>query len=263
MVARLSCVAALLWATAALADPSPKPVDIKDIKDQLQLFKDADGGIYAVFYADGKDRRVFFGTGRDKILYDQILEGGGGRDGDAWNVSVAAPRASYPFMASIGRRKDGTFFRACGGGSAVMDAELTQITGDKATEILDKWKFLTTSMIRRSYFLARDDRGVYYYVDVLRPIYGGSGHRVFVGKKGALKQMALTDVTSDSAGDVFSTKTGDLRLVKTDTKDTPTAQWIRGEKKSELIYLDLYMNQPLIFRDLGLYKIPGTVCGNI
>lgn len=254
-----------MWASFARADPAPKPVDITDMKEKMQLFKDADGGIYVVFNERDKDRRVFYGTGRDKILYDQLLEGGGGRDGDAWHVSVAAPRASYPFMGAIGRRKDDTYFRSCGGGAEIKDVELTQIAGDKAKEILDKWKFVTTSMIRKPYLIARDDRGVYYYVDVLRPVYGGSGHRVFVGKKGALKRMALTDVTSDSAGDVFSTKTGDLRLVKTiaDGKDKPTAQWIRGEKKSELIYLDIYMNQPLIFRDLGLYKIPGTICGNI
>ena len=228
------------------------------------LFKDADGGIYVVFNERGKEQRIFYGTGRDKNLYDQILEGGGGRNGDAWHVSVAAPRASYPFMGAVGRREDGTFFRSCGGSDTITEVQLTQITGDKAKEILDKWKFLTTSMIRKSYLLARDDRGVYYYVDMLRPIYGGSGHRVFVGKKGALKQLALTDVTSDSAGDVFSTKTGDLRLVHTrEGSDKPAAQWIRGEKKSDLIYLDLYMNQPVIYRDLGIYKIPGTICGNI
>ena len=265
MVARACCVTALLWATLASADPTPKAVDIKDMKEKMLLLKDADGGIYVVFNEKGFDKRVFYGTGRDKNLYDQVLDGGGGADGDSWHVSVAAPRASYPFMGSIGRRKDATFFRTCGGGGDVLDAELTQITGDKAKEILDKWKFLTTSMIRRPYLLARDDRGVYYYVDVLRPVYGGGGHRVYVGKKGAMKQMALTDVTSDSAGDIFATKTGDLRLVKTiaDGKDKPTAQWIRGEKKSDLIYLDIYMNQPVIFRDLGLYKIPGTICGNI
>ncbi|MDQ3334079.1 MAG: hypothetical protein M4D80_02880 [Myxococcota bacterium] len=267
MVARACVAAALLWATVsfARADPAPKPVDIKDMKEKLLVFKDAEGGIYVVFNEKQMDKRVFYGTVRDKVLYDQILEGGGGTDGNAWYVSVSAPRTTYPFMGSVGRRKDDTFFRSCGGGSKATDADLTQITGDKAKEILEKYKFLTTPIIRKPYLLARDDRGVYYYVDVLRNIYGGSGHRVFVGKKGALKQMALTDVTSDSAGDVFSTKTGDLRLVHTvvEGKAKPTAQWIRGEKRSDLIYLDLYMNQPLIYRDLGLYKIPGTICGNI
>jgi len=250
----------VVLAGVASADPAPKPINMKPHADKLVVLKDAEGGVYVVMN-ERDDPHIFYGRG--KVLYDQVLEGGRGRDGDAWNISVTAPRVEYPFMGQIGYRKDGTFYRACGN---KFISELTQLTGDKANEIIEKWQFLTTSMIRRPYLLARDNRGVYYYVDVLRPVYGGSGHRVFVGKKGALKQLALTDVATDSAGDVFSTKSGDLRLVRTygaDNRESITTQWIRGEKTSDLIYLDLYMNQPLIYRDLGLYKIPGTICGDI
>ena len=252
---------AVLFAGVASADPVPKPIDIKPFKDAMVVLKDVDGGIYVVHNERGKETHVFYGTGRDKILYDQLLEGAKSRDGDAWDIATMAPRAVYPFMGNVGRRKDGTFYRTCSDKNLL---ELTQVSIDQAKEILDKYQFVTTSVIRRPYLLARDNRGIYYYVDVLRDVYGGSGHRVFVGKKGGLKQMALTDVTSDTAGDVFSTKTGDLRLVRTlDDSAKPTAQWIRGEKKHDLVYLDIYMNQPLIYRDLGLYKIPGTICGNI
>lgn len=250
----------LAYVGVASAEPKPQPVEITDWKDKMSVFKDADGGVYVVYFE--AEKHVFFGTGRNKQLFKQIIEGGSVRDGTSWSVSVHAPRLAYPFMAQVGRRADGTFFRAC---SDKQDKELTQITGDKRTEILDKWQFLTTSMSRRPYMLARDDRGVYYYVDVLRDVYGGSGHRVFVGKKGALKQMPVTDVTSDTAGDIFATKTGDLRLVRNvnDGREKATAQWIRGEKRNELVYLDVYMNQPLIYRELGLYKISNTICGNI
>jgi hypothetical protein len=263
MVAR-ALVAAVLIAGVASADPAPKPVDITAMKDEMVVLKDADGGIYVVYFVRDKETHVFYGTGRDKRLYDQLLEGPKSRDGDGWSISTQAPRAVFPFLGQVARRKDGTFLRDCSDKDRI---ELTEQTGTKAKEILDKYQFVTTSVVRRPYLLARDDRGVYYYVDVLRDVYGGNAHRVFVGKKGGLKQMALTDVTSDSAGDVFSTKTGDLRLVRTfdESKgtDKPTAQWIRGEKKRDLIYLDIYMNQPLIYRDLGLYKVAGTICGNI
>ena len=36
---------------------------------------------------------------------------------------------------------------------------------------------------RRRSHAARDDSGVYYYVDRIAKIYGGKGYRVFVGKK--------------------------------------------------------------------------------
>jgi hypothetical protein len=118
--------------------------------------------------------------------------------------------------------------------------------------------------VRRPYLLGRDDSGVYYYVDVIAKQYGGKGFRVFVGKKGAMKEMPLTDVASDSAGDVFATKSGDLRLVggrggAGDRKVT----WIRGGKRTEVIWLDLDVNSRLIFRDLGIYKFTGTICDNI
>jgi hypothetical protein len=39
--------------------------------------------------------------------------------------------------------------------------------------------------------------------------------------------------------------------------------WIRGEKRTDLVGLDLDVNSRLIFRDLGVYKFTGTICDNI
>ena len=261
MAARGAFLTVMVLAAVAAADPKPKPVDIKPIRDKLVVLKDADGGTYAVVNEKGGERRVFYGA-TPKVLHETVLEGGAFRDGDSWSVSVIAPTTEFPFIATIERKKDGTYLRTCGPKGA--DFALTELTGDKAKEILDKSTFLTTQFIRRPHLLARDDKGVYYYVDVLRDAYGGNGHRVFVGKKGAMKQVPLTDVASDTGGEVYSTKSGDLRLVSTSDTDSrkKTAQWIRGERKSELVYLDHYMNQPLIFRDLGIYKLTGTMCGS-
>lgn len=247
-------------AAAALAEPKPKRVDIQPFRDKLLVFADADGGTYAVL--NEKDsRRIFYGT-TAKVLHEVVLEGGASRDGDAWSISIIAPTTEYPFIATIERKKDGTYLRSCGPKGESF--ALTELTGDKAKAVVDKASFLTTQYIRRPHLLARDDKGVYYYVDVLRDQYGGNGHRVFVGKKGAMKQVPLTDIASDTGGEVFSTKSGDLRLVSNTPTDATkkTAQWIRGERRSELVYLDPYMNQPLIYRDLGIYKLTGTLCGS-
>ncbi len=259
MVARPvgGAVATVVLATLAAAEPKPTPVDIKPFRDKLVVLKDADGGIYVVANDRHDDAHVFFGTG--KILYEQLLEGPRSWNDDAWSVSIQAPRTEYPFMGHVEKLADGTFRKSCG---VKQTVGLTQLTGDKAKDILDKSQFLSTPVLYRSYLLARDDRGIYYYVDMLRDQYGGAGHRVFVGKKGAMKQLPLTDVVSDSGGDVFSTKTGDLRLVH-GKDDKPTALWIRGEKKNELVWLDTYMNAPLVWRELGIYKISGTICDNI
>lgn len=244
------------------ADPKPTPVDIKAFKDKLLVFQDKAGGTYVVYEeSDGtstRQTRAWYGTGKE--LYEQITVGRS-RDGDSWSISTYAPRLPETRPASLMKKKDGTFMKWCDGKD---DAVLTELAGDKAKAVIDKYSFLSPALVRRSHMFARDDSGIYYYVDRLDTAHGGKGFRVFVGKKGAMKQLALTDVASDSAGQVFSTKTGDLRLVKTTDGETkPSTKWVKGEKKTDLIPLDLDVNSPVIFNDLGIYKFTGTLCDNV
>src|SRR5688500_8352450 len=139
MFARATIGFLLALTSTAVADPAPKPVDIKLFKDKLVVLKDADGGIYAVTNEKDGETRIFFGT-TSKVLHEALYEGGRSRDGDAWSISVQAPRIGYPFMGHIEKRKDGTYRRTCGGDQI---AELTEITGDKAKAILDKSTFLS------------------------------------------------------------------------------------------------------------------------
>jgi hypothetical protein len=170
---------------------------------------------------------------------------------------VWAPRVPNVQPGSVGRKNDGTFRRWCGGDN---HTELTELVADKAKAVLDKSAFLSTAMIRRPYLLARDDGGVYYYVDVIRDQYGGKGYRVFVGKKGAMKQRPLTDVATDTAGDVFATKTGDLRIVREVGEGKPSVTWVKGGKRSSLVTLDPEANSRLIYKDLGVYGFIGSIC---
>jgi hypothetical protein len=248
----------VLAAATAYADPNPKAVDIKAIRDQLVVLADGDGGIYVAL--PGRAGRLWYGSAKSKKLYEQIVTGRSTDDKvGRWDVSVWAPRVPNLQPGSVGRDQDGVYYRYCGGDKKVP---LTPVTGDKATTVLDKSSFLSTAMIRRPHMLARDDAGVYYYVDVIRNEYGGKGFRVFVGKKGAMKQRPLTDVASDTAGDVFATKTGDLRIVRDTTSDKHTITWVKGEKRTQLFWLDTDMNSVLIFKDLGIYTFTGSICEN-
>lgn len=265
MRARGWVVAGLLaWSSVALgqpkdADPKPTIVDIKPFKDKLQVFQDKAGGTYVVYDDAGglSDTKVWYGAGKD--LYEQITIGRS-RDGDSWSINTYAPRLAEIRPASIQKNKDGSFLKWCDGKD---DAVLTQLSGDKAKGVIDKYHFLTPALVRRSHLLARDDTGIYYYIDRLDAAHGGKGYRVFVGKKGGMKQLALTDVATDTGGQVFSTKTGDLRLVKTDGEPRPATKWVKGEKKTDLIQLDLDANSTVIFNELGIYKFTGTLCDNI
>jgi hypothetical protein len=246
-------------AAVAVADPKPSPVDIKPFRAELLVFKDAAGGTYVVRQAQSESR-LFYGTG--KTLYEQVIVGRS-RNGDAWSINTWAPRIPQMRPAYFERKQDGTFQKSCDGKD---DSILTQLTGDKAKAVLDSSQLMTEALVRRPHLLARDDAGVYYYVDRLANAYGGKGFRVFVGKKGAMKQLALTDVASDSVGEVFSTKTGDLRLTTQNTEADRAphkALWIKGEKRIELMSLDLDVNSPVIFTELGIYKFIGTLCENV
>jgi len=243
-------VAALLaLVTSAAAEPKPKPVDTKAFKDQLIALTDADGGVYIIL--PGKDSRMWFG------VISRYSDGSTG----AWDLGVWAPRVSGVQPGSVLRKDDGSFERHCGNDSKIA---LTQLPADKAKALIDKTSFFSSAMIRRPYLLARDDAAVYYYVDVIRKEYGGNGFRVFIGKKGAMKQKPLTDVASDTAGDVFSTKTGDLRIVRdVEEGGKQNVAWVKGEKRASLVTLDTDANSPLIFKDLGVYGFTGSICENL
>jgi hypothetical protein len=70
-------------------------------------------------------------------------------------------------------------------------------------------------------------------------------------------------VASDSAGDVFSTKSGDLRLVRNNEDTKQKMTWVKGERRTELVFLDTEVNSVVIFKDLGLYGFLGTLCDDI
>ena len=252
-----SVVGVLAIAGIASADPKPKPVDIKPIRDKLIVLTDAEGGTYVAM--PGKDARLWYGAPKSKALYEQIVISRSENQGEGtWDLGVWAPRVPNIQPGAILRKADGTFERYCGGDHTLA---LTPASADQSKTILDKSQFLTTAMIRRPHMLARDDAGIYYYVDVIRDQYGGKGYRVFVGKKGAMKQRPLTDIATDTAGDVFGTKTGDLRIVRDSDKDTIT--WVKGDKRTTLSRLDTDASSVLIFRDLGVYTFIGSICESV
>jgi hypothetical protein len=246
-------------AATAAADPTPKPIDVKANKAQGIVLQDAQGGVYVVF-RDAEDHKVFYGPNA-KAVYEQVVIGSSSDGEGGWEFNTWAPRVPEgSHLGTLQHKKDGAYEKSCRGKD---DMGLTELTGDKARAVLDKAQFLTMAIIRVPHLLARDDSGVYYYVDRIAKLYGGKGYRVFVGKKGAMKQMPLTDVASDSAGDVFSTKSGDLRLVRNSEDRKEKMTWVKGEKRTDLVFLDTDVNSVVIFKDLGLYTFLGTLCDNV
>lgn len=253
-------VIALLVATSAAADGKKPnkhaPIDIRPVVDQLDVFKDEAGAVLVVpkIFAlqEDLDKWVFYGDA--KTLYQQRIVGSS-IDKDAYGWTIWSPRVKNISQAFVTSGPAGVEIQCTA--SVDSNRKLSPLPPDEARKVLAKATFLPPLWERSAHFLARDDDGVYFFVDELREEYGGKGFRVFVGKKGALKEAAMTNVVSDSAGEIYSTKTGELKIVAgADGK----AYWKKGGKKTELVVLDLAKNRYVVYRDLGVYGTLGVVC---
>ncbi|MBV8756931.1 MAG: hypothetical protein JO257_06645 [Deltaproteobacteria bacterium] len=240
-----------------LASEKAKPIDIKPAADKLDVFKDDVGNYYVsprpgTMTNEDAGAWVFYGEG--KTFWQQRIIGSSSQNGNHLEWYVWSPRAKGLQAAGFQIDPAGSFIQC----RAKDDGKrkLTQLTADEAKTVLARSTFYPPLWGRQSHVLLRDDDGIYYFVDELREELGGNGYRVFVGAKGSLKELPMTNVASDSAGEVFATKGGTLKLVTAGDKAT----WIKGSKKTELVRLEPLENRYLIYRELGIYGQLGTVC---
>ena len=156
------------------------------------------------------------------------------------------------WLASFGLR-DGKYVLQC----ADRETPFSPSDPKRQEEILKTATFHSQRWKRRAYALARDNGGTYWYVDRARSDQV-TDFRLWSGPRGALKPLRMTNVVSDSAGDIFATKGGDLKLVLGKNE----ASWVQGKKAKDLILLPLAENAQLIYGDLGVYtgQPLGTPC---
>jgi hypothetical protein len=144
-------------------------------------------------------------------------------------------------------------------GERVTDLKI--VAADEAKALLSKATFFASPMERVPYALARDNRAVYYYIDRGATPATEKNFRLFRGPKGALKLQQMTDVASDSEGEIFATKTGSLRLIL----DKKQSSWVQGEKAMALTLVPVEQNYQMIYNDLGVYAGVrlGTPCDDL
>jgi hypothetical protein len=268
VVALVVAFAAVGYSQPKPAEPSPripvqqrlptekaKPIDIKDAIDKLDVFRDDTGMYYVVprigsMDNDGINDWIFFGDG--KTMYQQRVFGFGS-EATRYDWTVWAPRVRGLVGARVGETANSLEVQCS---SRNGKRNTVQLKADEAKMMLKDAKFYPPLWQRQSRTLARDDDANYYFVDQLRDDAGGNGYRVFAGPKGAMKELPLVNLADDSAGAIFATKGGDLKLIK--GKDD--AVWIKGDKRTALTVLDPSDNRYLIYRELGIYGTLGTVC---
>jgi hypothetical protein len=224
--------------------------DISAIKAELVVLTDGQGHFLVVqpkasgelYYGDGKQ---FF----EQRVYSSGSNGKGNISMRYWD-----PR-SRPGGADLDKKED-VWRITCDKRETVFNA----LPSKDASKILDSAGFYKTLWKHQAYALSRDDHGTYYYVDRMRDEFGGKGFRLWVGQRGAMVPQQMTNIVSDSEGDIFATKKGDLRLIL-DRKD---ARWVKGKKKTELTYVPVVDNAYMIYAELGVYvERMGTPCDDM
>ncbi len=227
----------------AKLDAKPKLVALLKLRETVLRSED---GLVLVVMPEEQKKSTY--AGRDGILYKQSI---------ALSNKGFLAVLNGPTNADMRRKELGRWTLDCGDTSK----EFIEASDAFGEELLAKAKRKPRLWKRELFALARDDRGIYYYVDKMRADQGGHGFRVFRGPRGSLKLTPLVDIVDDSDGMIFATTKGKLRLIL-DKKKRSKALWIEGKKERSLVYLSLSENKEFIFGDLGVYaNTPyGSVC---
>jgi hypothetical protein len=138
---------------------------------------------------------------------------------------------------------------------------LTFLPADKTHDMVKNATFVANPQKYVPYGLARDDRGTYYYVEHGATDKTEKDFRLYVGQRGSMKLMKMTNVVSDSEGDIFTTPNGSLRLIL----DKQRSSWVEGEKSSDLKVVPVAANLQVIYNELGIYvgQRLGTPCDDL
>jgi hypothetical protein len=245
----------LLLPALVVAAPPPgasaKVVDVTPVKDKLRVLKDGKGHFIVVLpFGEDVFQHLYWGDG--KAFWAQRVFGGGSEGEVAFDRVFWEPRVRERWKASFAL-KDGVYTLRCSDRTTVFQP--SEAAAAKA--ILDGATFHAPRWTHRAYALARDDTGTYYYVDRARD-EDVKDFRLWAGPRGQLKPLPMTNVVSDSEGDIFATKSGELRLVL----DKKESSWVKGKQRTTLKLLPLEDNVQLIYSELGVYagEPLGTPC---
>lgn len=229
-------------------------LDLGVNRDKLRVFTDGQRHYVVLVPFDFSGPGFFYGDG--KQFYAQRGFGGGRNGDESFNRSFWDPRAENRGQ-SIFQYANKKYTLTCGARETVFQP-LSQADG---ADLIAGARFHRPMWKRQSYWLARDDSARFYFLDRMREPQGNNEFRLFIGPKGALKAQKLTKVVSNTKGDIFSTKGGELHLISSSAESS----WRSGRERLVLTTVPIEDNHVLVYTDLGVYKGEklGTPCDDL
>jgi hypothetical protein len=244
----------LASAVSQPVEPPPPKMDVSAVQGKLRIAHDGRGHYVAVVPWDDLWSHVYYGNGT--LFHAQRVIGGSSEGTDRFERTFWEPRVKARWQAALGFR-DGRYYVQCDDRTVA----LAELAPTETAAMVAKAEFRAHLWGRKAYALARDHAGTYYFVDVGNRPGQEQSFRLYSGPRGALRPMAMTNVVSDSAGDVFTTRAGKLRLVLAQGD----SWWIAGQRETKLIWLPIEDNARMIYTDLGAYagRRLGTPCDDL
>jgi hypothetical protein len=198
-----------------------------------------------------EDHTIFYGD--DKDVWEQRTISGSMERGVSFDRLFWDPRVTQLSRAALSFR----------GGKYTIQCEqrttaLSELPEAEGRALLARAQFHRPRWQRQAYFLARDETGRYYYVDRMPEPEGNHNFRRFTGPKGSLKLQKMINVVSDTEGDIFATRDGQLRLIAGQSESL----WMQGKRRTKLVQVPVRENSALIYNELGIYtgEALGTPC---
>jgi len=233
---------------------SPRTADVplEEPPSKLSLVTDGKGH-YLAFVA-GDTSAGLLSSSDGKAFYLQRVIGSGS-DPESFGYSFWEPRVTGQSYASFDFRK-GAYKLFC---STEKQITFKPVPEKEAQALLKKAKLYKTRWLRRGYGLARDDEGVYYYVDQAREPDDSTDFQLYIGEQGSLVAVDTRVLAHDREGDIFGASDGKLKL----SRQKGEAEWIQtGGARRKLSYLAVEDYAQLIYAKLGVYQGEqlGTPC---
>jgi len=253
---RRAVVAALLLASATVAIAEPAaPEDPKQAMRDRGIVRKAGKKHYVIIVPPANPQNGVV-LGRSTVYFGEL---GKMRviPGESWGNSPVESRNLNDvrdlYVSEI-RRESDTYSILCrthyDQSQTERTIELTAVDAAAAADVIDKAKLVPVQEHYRALLIGRVGATTYLYVDRRGD---GSDFRIFLGKRGAMKKLAIKEVANDSEGLSLVTAKGTLSMKWEGSSKVPSATWGVGKKPEALKTFDKYANIGLIYRELGVY----------
>lgn len=235
-------------------------VDIAPIHESLSFFELPTGELF-VGQAQYGGENFFYEVERGRLYRVPVGPGQSASDGN-FDLGLV-DRRSERNQGFDFKLQDGRYFFVCTINEEQHEVVLTKLSAEEGAKRTKRSQYFEPFWQRNFHLFARDDHGIYYYVD--KPWMGGDssvevpadGYNVYIGWLDEMLLSPLKLVAKDSIGEVYGTSGSNQRLVSTHDE----IRYFDGGGVRTVHRLAPY-DISLIYVDGGIHtgKIHGTPC---